>query len=107
VTQVVISQAWLLPGEEHAAAYEATARSLDDYLRAQPGFVQRLLVRGVEDPTHLVHVREWVSVDDYLRMTADPTYQAHIEQLSQHVDVSRYGDGYPREFADVIVATRA
>jgi heme-degrading monooxygenase HmoA len=106
MTQVVISQAWLKPGEEHAQAYIAKATAFDDDLRGRPGFVQRLLTRGVEDPTHIVHIREWASVDDYLRMTQDPDYQAHIESLSEHVDVARYGDGYPREFVDVVVATR-
>lgn len=103
--QVVISQAWTLDGDDHAAEYVRKAAAFDAYLSRQPGFRRRLLVQGSEDPTHFVHVREWDSIDDYQRMTTDPDYQLHIEDLSVHVDVARYVDGYPREFADVRVVT--
>lgn len=103
--QVVISQAWTFDGDGHADSYIRKASAFDAYLASQPGFRRRLLVQGSEDPTHFVHIREWDSIEDYQRMTADPDYQAHIEDLSEHVDPARYVDGYPREFADVRVVT--
>jgi quinol monooxygenase YgiN len=105
MTHMVISQAWVHAGEDHARAYVALARAFDDFLRAQPGFVSRRLVRSTEDPTHFVHLREWDCIEDYQAMTELPDYQQHIQDLSEHVDVGRYTAGYPREFGEVVVAT--
>lgn len=102
---MVISQAWVHPGAEHAQAYATLARDFDDFLRSQPGFVSRRLVRSTDDPTHFVHLREWRSIDDYEAMTRLPAYQQHIAELSEHVDVSRYDATYPREFGEVVVST--
>ena len=100
--QIVVSQAWLLPGDAHARAYVAASSSFENFYRAQPGFISRMLTRGVDDPTHIIHLRVFESIADYEAMTQIPEYQAHIESLSRHVDVARYKDGYPREYADVM-----
>lgn len=105
--QIVVSQAWLLPGEEHVEAYVATSRAFEDFYRAQPGYITRYLARGVEDPTHIIHLRVWESTAHYEAMTQIPEYQAHIESLSHHVDAERYTEGYPREYADILFASDA
>ena len=100
--QIVVSQAWTLDADGHADEYVTLSSAFEDFYRSQPGFVSRVLIRGLEDRTHFVHLRFFESIDHYTSMTEIPEYQAHIRALSEHVDVSRYADGYPREFADVV-----
>lgn len=103
--QLVMSQAWTKDAGASADAYVAASAAMDAFLAAQPGFVRRELVRGVEDPTHFVNLRWWASVDDYLAMTRLPEYPGLIEGLAAHLDLGKYEEhGYPREFLDVVLA---
>jgi hypothetical protein len=105
--QMVVSQAWTLDDGRHADAYIAKSRAMDAFLRGQPGFVSRMLVRGVDDRTHFTNLRVFTSIDDYLAMSRKPAYADLIASLSEHVDVARYVDGYPREFTDVVIGPPA
>lgn len=102
---MVVSHAWLLPGEDHFGAYAAIWAGYDEVLAAQSGFRGRWLLRGDQDRTHITHLRWWDGVEDYLALTERSDYQPHIATLSEHVDVSRYTDGYPRELAEVVLRT--
>ncbi len=74
-------------------------------LAAQSGFRGRWLLRGDEDRTHITHLRWWDRVEDYTALTQRPDYADHIASLTEHVDMARYEDGYPREFAEVVLRT--
>jgi len=103
MTHLVISQTWLREGEEFVEAYMALVDEYDAFLQEQPGFVSRRLVRSLEDPTHLIHLREFDDVASYQAMTAIPEYRAQIALLSELVDATRYPDGVlAREYAEVI-----
>lgn len=103
---VVVSQTWLREGEEHAAAYLRLAADFDGYLTARPGFVRRFLVRSLDDDRHLIHWREFTSVEAYEEMTADPEYQDHITALSRHVDAAAYPAGAAaKEYGRIMHAT--
>jgi len=103
MTHLVISQTWLKEGEEHVAAYLALVAEYEAFLRAQPGFVSRRLVRSLEHPNHLFHLREFDDVASYEVMTQIPEYRSQIEALSAHVDGEAYPEGaVPREFGEVI-----
>ena len=103
---VVVSQTWLRAGEEHAAAYLRLAADFDGYLTARPGFVRRWLVRSLDDDRHLIHWREFTSVEAYEEMTADPEYQDHIAALSRHVDPAAYPAGAAaKEYGRIMHAT--
>jgi len=103
MTHLVISQTWLREGEEHVAAYLTLVEEHDSFLRAQPGFVSRRLVRSLEHPNHIIHLREFDDVASYQAMTAIPEYRAQIEALSAHVDGDAYPEGaVPREYGEII-----
>lgn len=103
MTHLVISQTWLREGEEHVAAYLALVQEFDPFLRAQPGFVSRRLVRSLEHPNHIIHLREFDDVASYETMTQIPEYREQIAALSAHVDGEAYPDGaVPREYGEVI-----
>lgn len=102
---MVMSQTWVRD-EDHAASYIAKAAAFDGRLRARPGFLSRVLVQGVEDPCHLVHLRTFRSVADYEALITDPDYRRHIEDLSHHVDPAKYPEGaVPKEYGDVVWET--
>ncbi len=106
MTHMVISQTWLLPGDAHLSGYLALVESFDDFLRDQPGFVRRQLVRSIEQPNHLIHLREFETVADYEAMTQIPAYREQIAALSAHVDPSAYPDGaVAREYGAVLFRT--
>ena len=103
---VVVSQTWLRAGEEHAATYLRLAADFDGYLTARPGFVRRFLVRSLDDDRHIIHWREFISVEAYEEMTADPEYQDHIAALSRHVDPAAYPAGaVAKEYGRIMHAT--
>ena len=103
---VVVSQTWLRAGEEHAATYLRLVADFDRYLTARPGFVRRWLVRSLDDTHHLIHWREFTSVEVYEEMTADPEYQDHIAALSRHVDPAAYPAGAAaKEYGRIVHAT--
>ncbi len=103
MTHLVISQTWLHEGPEHLDGYLALVERFDDFLRAQPGFVSRRLVRSLDQPNHLIHLREFDSVDSYEMMTTIPEYHDQIAELSLHVDPHAYPQGaVPREFGEII-----
>ena len=103
---VVVSQTWLQEGEEHAAAYLRLAADFDGYLTARPGFVRRFLVRSLDDDRHIIHWREFTSVEAYEEMTADPEYRDHIAALSRHVDADAYPAGAAtKEYGRIMHAT--
>jgi heme-degrading monooxygenase HmoA len=103
--QVVVSQAWTYDATDHARAYIDKSEGFQGFLARQPGFVARLLLRGTEDPTHFTNVRVFASAADYLAMAEIPEYRRHIDDLSEHVDASRYTAGYPRELTDLVAVT--
>lgn len=103
MTHLVISQTWLHDGDEHLEAYLALVAEFDGFLRSQPGFVSRRLVRSMEDPRHVVHLREFVTVADYEAMTAIPEYRDQITALSEHVDPAAYPPGaVAREYGEIV-----
>ena len=103
MTHMVISQTWLRAGEEHLEGYLALVDSFDNFLRSQPGFVKRQLVRSIEQPNHLIHLREFETVADYEAMTQVPEYRDQIAALSAHVDPSAYPEGaVAREYGEVV-----
>jgi len=105
---MVISQTWLNAGEAAFDAYRALVNDYDDFLHRQPGFVSRKLVRSIDDPKHIVHLREFDSVESYEAMTQIPEYRDQIEALSQFVDPAAYPPGaVGREYCQVIVDTIA
>ena len=105
--QMVMSQTWVKDAD-HAAAYIAEAAAFDDWLRARTGFVSRVLVQGVDDPCHLVHLRTFRTVADYEALIDDPEYRRHIETLSRHVDPAKYPENVvPKEYGDVVWETPA
>lgn len=101
--QMVVSQAWTKDAGAHADAYIAKSRDMDTFLAAQPGFIGRTLVRGVEDPTHFTNLRVWRSIADYEAMVQIPVYADLIAGLTEHIDMDRYDGTYPREFMDVVI----
>ena len=102
--KAVISQTWLI-GESHVDDYLAISAALDDWLRAQPGAVGRTLIRSDDDPTHIIHVRTYESLEAYTDLMAAPEYQRHIDDLSAHVDPSRYPPGAAgRTYGDVLLS---
>ena len=106
MTHMVISQTWLKDGEHHLQAYLDLVTRYDDFLRAQPGFVARQLVRSLEDPRHVIHLRTFATVDDYEAMTQIPEYQEQIAALSEHVDPAAYPPGaVPREYGEVLFSS--
>ena len=106
MNHIVISQTWLHEGEDHLAAYLELVESFDGFLRIQPGFVGRRLVPSLEQPNHLVHLREFDDVASYETMTQIPEYRGQIAALSEHVDPSAYPDGaVAREFGEIIFAS--
>ena len=81
----VVSHAWLLPGESHARAYQEISARFTVYHRGHPGFRGRRLLRGHDDPSHLINLRYFDSVADYERLVATADYPGWIAQLSEHV----------------------
>ncbi|MGI9606703.1 MAG: antibiotic biosynthesis monooxygenase family protein [Acidimicrobiales bacterium] len=103
MTHLVISQTWLRDGEHHVAEYLALVQRFDAFLRSQPGFVSRRLVRSLEHPNHIIHLREFDDVASYEAMTSIAEYRAQIEALSEHVDGSAYPEGaVPREYGEIL-----
>ncbi len=106
MSHMVISQTWLHHGEQHLAAYLALVESFDGFLRRQPGFVSRRLVRSLQQPNHLIHLREFDNVASYEAMTQIPEYRDQITALSVHVDPAAYPEGaITREFGEIIYST--
>jgi hypothetical protein len=97
----VISNAWLLPGEEHAVAYTQISLEFDAVHREIGGFRGRRLMRGVDDSLHLINIRWFDSVADYDRLVADPDYATWIAKLSAHIEPRAPG----KEYAEVLLDT--
>jgi hypothetical protein len=106
VSHIVISQTWLHDGEENLTAYLGLVESFDGFLQSQPGFVSRRLVRSLEQPNHLIHLREFDNVASYEAMTQIPEYRDQIVALSERVNPSAYPEGaITREFGEIIFAS--
>jgi len=102
VSHLVISQTWLFDTDEAFEAYLALVDEYDDFLRRQPGFISRRLVRSIEEPNHVIHLREFDTVGDYEAMTRIPEYQTQIAALSEFVDPAAYPPGaVPREYGEI------
>ena len=100
--KAVVSQTWLIAADR-AAEYAALTRALDPWLEAQPGFIGRTLILGQDDPTHIVHVRLFEEIEDYLALLHEPEYQEYIEALVELVEPANYPTGaVGREFGDVL-----
>lgn len=102
--QIVVSQAWTIDADGHADAYIAKSEAMGAFLAAQPGFISRMLIRGVEDPTHFTNLRIYDAIASYEAMIQLPEYPGLIAGLTEHVDMSRYVDGYAREYMDVVLS---
>jgi hypothetical protein len=81
----VVSNAWLLDGPEHAAAYVEICTQFDELHRANGGYRGRKLMLGIDDRSHLLNVRFFDAVTDYERLTQHPDYSSWINRLSAHV----------------------
>ncbi len=101
---IVISHAYTWDAE-HTDAYIKKSAAFNDWLGHRPGFVSRQLVRDQEDPTHLLNLRLWRSVEDYEAIIHLPEYRSHIEDLSTHVDPARYEGGYVRLYGEIVSTT--
>ncbi len=104
--QIVVSQAWTIDAGAHADAYIAKSADMEAFLRAQPGFVSRSLIRGIDDPTHFTNLRVFATIADYEAMVQIPVYADLIGGLTEHVDMARYEGTYAREFMDVVLDDR-
>jgi heme-degrading monooxygenase HmoA len=98
---VVVSQAWSKDDGASADGYVAAYERFLEFHRAQPGFLGRRLIRGVEDRTHFTNLRFFESLDDYEAMTQREGYQDHLMAMYEHL---RPYDAYPREFMEVVVS---
>lgn len=104
--QLVMSQAWTRDDAEAAQGYIAASAEMNAWLAQQDGFLRRELVRGIEDPTHFINLRWFVSIDHYLAITKLPEYPGLLESLAVHLDLEKYEQtGYPREFLDVVLTS--
>ncbi|MFT5223035.1 MAG: hypothetical protein ACI867_001345 [Glaciecola sp.] len=102
--QLVMSQGWTKDEGLSADAYVAASAAMQEFLEAQPGFIRRELVRGVEDRTHFINLRWFETVEHYLAITALPAYPDLLASLAEHLDLRKYEEfGYPREFLDVVL----
>jgi quinol monooxygenase YgiN len=99
---MVVSQAWTLDAHEHADAYLRLSREFLEFMRAQPGFLGRRLLRGTEDPTHFTNLRRFDRLESYLALTQRPGYDHHIQRMGAHLDLTRYTT-YPREFMTLAI----
>ncbi len=100
---IVVSQAFTKDAGASADAYIEQSRAFLELMKAAPGFRGRKLVRSVDDPTHFTHLRFFESVDAYTALTQHPDYQAQIQKLTEHIDVSKYQGKSPRELMHVIL----
>ena len=98
---VVVSQAWSKDDGEAAAGYIAAYEDFLAFHEAQPGFLGRRLIRGVEDRTHFTNLRFFDSVESYTRMTEREGYQEHLAAMYEHL---KPYDSYPREFMEVVLS---
>ena len=65
--------------------------------------MSRTLIQGRDDPTHIIHVRIFRELDDYLGLLRETAYQDYIAELIELVDPSRYPPGaVGREFGEVL-----
>jgi hypothetical protein len=97
---IVVSQAWTKEGEEHAQEYVRLSEEFGRFFDDHPGFHRRLLVRGVDDPTHFINLRFFDKVQDYEDCTKREGYVAHTEAMYEHM---RPYDSYPREYVEVVL----
>jgi heme-degrading monooxygenase HmoA len=86
---VVVSECWALDGGAAVDGYLDAYRRFLDLHRTQPGFRGRTLLRGDDDPTHLVNLRRFDSLADYEALVATDGYAAHIDELSRFLDLDR------------------
>jgi hypothetical protein len=98
---VVVSQAWSKDENESADAYIAAARTFLDVHLAEPGFLGRRLIRGLEDRTHFTHLRFFDSVESYERMTERDGYMDGIGAMMEFLKPVA---AYPREYMEVVLA---
>ncbi|MCL6649103.1 MAG: antibiotic biosynthesis monooxygenase [Chloroflexi bacterium] len=97
---VVVSQAWALDAGAHAEAYLQLQREFLAFMRQQPGFRGRRLLRSLEDPTHFTHLRFFDSIADYEALTRLPGYQERIAAMGAHLKPYQR---YPREYMEVVL----
>jgi heme-degrading monooxygenase HmoA len=100
---IVVSQAWAKDAAASADAYIEQSRVFLDFMKQQPGFRSRKLVRSLDDATHFTNLRWFDSVDVYHAMTRHPDYARQIDALSKFLDLSKYDGKNTREFMQVVL----
>jgi len=100
---IVVSQAWTKDAGASADAYIEQSRIFLAFMQLHPGFHQRTLIRGVEDPTHFTNLRWFDDIAAYEAMTSHPDYQKQITALTQYVDISKYKDRVGREYMQIVL----
>jgi heme-degrading monooxygenase HmoA len=96
----VVSQAWTLDEGAEADAYIRLSAEFLTFMKQQPGFLGRRLLRGQEDRTHFTNIRLFDTVASYEELTQRPGYGEHIQKMGAHL---KPYTTYPREFMDVIL----
>jgi len=100
---IVVSQAWAKDAAASADAYIEQSRVFLDFMKQQPGFHSRKLVRSLDDATHFTNLRWFDSVDAYHAMTRHPDYARQIDALSKYLDLSKYDGKNTREFMQIVL----
>ena len=100
---IVVSQAWAKDAAASADAYIEQSRVFLDFMKRQPGFRSRKLVRSLDDATHFTNLRWFDSVDAYHAMTRHPDYARQIDALSTYLDRSKYDGKNTREFMQIVL----
>ena len=83
----IVSQAWTLDAGAAADAYVRGSEEFLPFLRRQPGFRGRLLLRGTDDPTHFTNVRFFDRAEDYDELIHRDGYADRINALGVHLDL--------------------
>jgi heme-degrading monooxygenase HmoA len=96
----VVSQAWTLDADRHAAEYVRLNGEFFGFMKQQKGFFSRRLLRGVEDPTHFTNIRLFDSIASYEELTKRPGYAERIQKMGAHL---KPYTTYPREYMEVVL----
>lgn len=85
---------WLAPGVDEAALLAASRALQEDFLRQQPGFLRRELLRGPDGQwVDLVHWRDAAAAAAVMRAAAASTTCHRYFQLMDGADIMEPGAG--------------
>ena len=84
----IVSHAWLLADDPagRADAYSRITADFEAVHATIAGYRGRRLLRGDDDPRHIVNVRFFDRADDYDQLVAHPDYSTWIARLSEHIE---------------------